>query len=151
MEYGLILVILYWIGVGIYRFFRWLARSVTGANAAPFPIQQAREEAQRQASQQRQMPPRVPPPSARPWEMPQQPGAGGPAVYQEATERDFERQETELLTEEPVPFAAPLRSTATPAPAAPFRLFQTNNDLVRAIILQEALGPPLSRRGHASK
>ena len=158
MDYHLIvfiLVALYWVGVGIFRFFKWIGRSLANVNTiAPSPIQQAMAEAQRQAEQVPKPPaprpqpvqPRIPPPSARPFQMFQQPGAGGPAVPWESTEQDFRRQEQELLTEEPTALNIALQSTPPQDAPAPLRLFETNDDLIRAFILQEALGPPLSKR-----
>ncbi len=155
----LIIAALYWAGVGVYRFFQWIARSVASAGATATPMRQAMAEAQ-QAQQIQQMqavqqmarpqsaPLRVPPPSMAPWEMPRQPGAGGPAVPWETTSQEFARQERELLTEEPAALSVPLQSAILPDAPAPLRLFEKNDDLLRAIILQEALGPPLSRRPH---
>lgn len=75
-----------------------------------------------------------------------QPQAGGPAVPDETSRQDFERQERELFGAEPAALGAPLTS-ASARPSAPVNsLFGGTDDLVRAIILQEVLGPPLSRR-----
>jgi hypothetical protein len=136
----LALAILYGLGVGIYRFVKWVNRLAAGTKSAPNPVQQAINDAQRQTRTKR-APSQTP---ARP--MPRQPQAGGPAVPWETTERDFRRQEQELFGEEPPPLASPLQSAAvTPPPSAP-PLFSSTEDWVRAIILQEVLGPPLSRR-----
>lgn len=81
---------------------------------------------------------------------PRQPQAGGPAVPTETSRQDFVRQEQELFASEPAGLGTPLTSPAPPA-AAPNALFGGTDDLVRAIILQEVLGPPLSRRKPSSQ
>lgn len=77
--------------------------------------------------------------------LPRQPSAGGPAVPAETSRQDFVRQEQELFASEPAGLGVSLTSS-TPLAAAPNALFGGTDDLVRAIILQEVLGPPLSRR-----
>ena len=156
MDYHLILFalfLLYSIGTAIFRFFKWAGRQVKGGAAGASPVRQALADAQRQA----QAPPPSQPPRptqtlptrapalapARP--MPRQPQAGGPAVMREATERDFRRQEEELAAYEPLALGVLLQSPA-PATVPVKRLFGSSDDLVRAIILREALGPPLSHR-----
>ena len=156
MDYHLILFalfVLYWIGTAIFRFFKWAGRQVTGGAAGTSPVRQALTDAQRQV--QAPSPSQAPPSSqklptrapslapARP--MPRQPEAGGPAVSREATERDFRRQEEELVAWEPSALGVPLQSL-TPTTVPLKSLFGSSDDLVRAIILREALGPPLSRR-----
>ncbi len=151
----LAIAILYGIGVSIYRFVKWANRQIS-SNATPTPGQQALADAQRQAqgpTPQAPMaqalperasslaPPR--PIAARP--MPRQPQAGGSAVPREATDTDFRRQEQELVAGEPAALGVALRSSTASAPSKS-GLFQDTDDLVRAIILREALGPPLSRR-----
>ena len=141
---------------GAFRFFEWAGRQLKGGAAGANPVRQALADAQQQA----QAPPssQVPPPSqklptrapalapARP--MPRQPQAGGPAVPREATERDFRRQGDELAAWETAAVGVALQSPVPPvATAVPLKaLFGSSDDLVRAIILREALGPPLSRR-----
>lgn len=143
-EIVLILVALYWIGVGIYRFFKWIAKQAKQVSGGPAPMQQALA-AQRQAEQLRlqQIQQRQQVPA---WQMPRQPEAGGLAVPREATSQDFGRQEQELLTEEPAALGVALQTGGPQASSSPRPLFEGRDDLVRAIILQEALGPPLSRR-----
>lgn len=157
-EIAIALVILFWIGAGIFRFFRWISRSLRNAAATPSPIQQAINEAQQQAqtaprspSTPPQMPrPQMPRQTATSAAYPRQPQAGGPVVLRETTSQDFQRQERELLTEEPTALGVPLQSPRTSPSSAPaFQLIPTNDDLVRALILQEVLAPPLSKRGHA--
>lgn len=156
MDYHLILFalfVLYWIGTAIFRFFKWAGRQITGTAAGANPARQALADAQRQG--QSPPPSQAPPPSqklptrapslvpARP--MPRQPEAGGPAVPREATDRDFRRQEEELAAWETSAFGAPLESAA-PNAIPMKKLFGSSDDLIRAVILREALGPPLSRR-----
>jgi len=138
-----LLVALFWILRGIFRFFKWTAGRLKGGAAGVNAVRQAPPPSQ--AAPAARTPPSrpAPPPAARP--MPRQPQAGGPAVAREATERDFERQEEELVASEPRGLGTPLRSSAKSA-APSKRLFDSSDDLVRAIILREALGPPLSRR-----
>ncbi len=140
-------VVLFWIVRGIFRFFKWAGRQLRGGAVGANPVRQALADAQRQAQ--------TPPPSqtlptrapalapARP--MPRQPEAGGPAVLREATGRDFRRQEEELAAWETAAVGVSQQSAAPTA--VPLKsLFGSSDDLVRAIILREALGPPLSRR-----
>lgn len=130
-----LLVALFWVLRAIFRFFKWAAvRLKDGASGI---------NALQQAPPPSKTPPPARTPSARP--MPRQPQAGGPAVLREATERDFQWQEEELVASEPMALGTPLRSS-TKSAAPRKRLFDNNDDLVRAIILREALGPPLSRR-----
>lgn len=146
----LAIALLYGIGVGIYRFVKWANRQITGS-AASNPGPQSLAEAQRQAQgpppqapMAQALPERAPRGiAARP--MPRQPQAGGPAMPREATDADFRRQEQELAAGEPAALGVALRSSAAPAPSRA-ALFQDTDDLVRAFILREALGPPLSRR-----
>jgi len=158
-----LLVALFSIIRGIFRFFKWVARQSKGIPTGSNPIQQAMAEAQRQsqAPQARQGPP--PAQALRPTQtlsarapalaparpMPRQPQAGGPAVQREATDADFRRQERELMTEEPAALGVSLQSSA-PTVVRVQGLFGGSDDLVRAIILREALGPPLSRRRPSS-
>ena len=79
--------------------------------------------------------------------MPRQPQAGGPAVPYETNRQDFERQEQDMFASEPTALGVSLSSSTPSRPAAaPYKLFNGTDDLIRAIILQEVLGPPLSRR-----
>ena len=170
---ALAFALLIWIISLLIKFFRWAGKAINNVNTAPSPIQQAMAESQRQAETPgpsvRPLPPAPPRPQAMPpWEMPRQPQAGPSAVPFEATTQDFQRQERELLAEEPAPLGTPLnafgtpfntlgtplnalgtplRADATPPPPKDFRLFETDDDLLRAVILQQALGPPLCRQG----
>jgi len=119
-----------------------------GAN----PVRQALADAQRQmqtpspsqAPPSQKLPTRAPA-LAPPRPMPRQPQAGGPAVPREATERDFRRQEDDLAAWETAALGGPLQSP-DPVIVPVKKLFGSSDDLIRAIILREALGPPLSRR-----
>ncbi len=169
MDYHLIvfiIVALIWIVRGIYRGFQWLAKQLVGGATGPSPAELARQrmlaEAQRTATGQ------APPAteqaaqtgratgSYRPSQPftqtgpPRQPQAGGPAVPVEATTREFQTQTRQMFAEEPAPIQTPLASTAAVSlDAGTPTLFNGPDDLMRAIILQEVLGPPLCRRRHA--
>lgn len=80
-----------------------------------------------------------------------QPAAGGPAVSKDATRTEMERQEQALFFSEPAALNTPLTSAALPAAASVRSLLGGPDDLIRAIILQEVLGPPLSRRAAGSR
>ena len=80
-------------------------------------------------------------------ERPRQPSAGGPTVPRPATSRSFQRQEQEAAASESAAFQTPPDSSLPPAaPPVPNTLFRNTDDLVRALIFQEVLGPPLSKR-----
>lgn len=154
IDYHLIIlafVILAWLGRQAVQFFRWAGRQVKGGAAGTSPVRQALADAQRQAPPPSQASPasqKLPtraPALAPQRPMPRQPQAGGPAVPREATERDFRRQEEELIAWEPAALGVSLQSP-TPDIVPVKRLFGSSDDLIRAIILREALGPPLSRR-----
>ncbi len=132
-------VILSWIVRTLIKFVKWSVKQVKTVGVAPSPIQQAIADAQRlQAAQA----------AARLAPVPQfrRPEAGGPAVGREATYEDFDQAEQELILSEPTALNSLQNSTPTQQEAAPLRLFENTDDLVRAMILQEVLGPPLSRR-----
>ena len=157
--FGIIVVI--WVISSLIKGFKWLLRR-TGATPAPPPLQapppssrasgaSASPASLLQAPARMQAPPpsqtlpaQTPRIQPRPRE--RQPQAGGPAVPEEATRRDLERQEQNLFVSEP----AALNTSLVSAPARPTdqtnSLFGGTDDLVRAMILQEVLGPPLSRR-----
>lgn len=129
--------ILAWIIRGIVRGLKRISRQAVPpvlpqASLTPQnPFQAQTEPAERPASADRDRPRRL--------------EAGGPAVPVEADRQGFVRQEQELFASEPVALGVSLTSSASPA-AVPNALFGRTDDLVRAIILQEILGPPLSRR-----
>jgi hypothetical protein len=147
------IIVLIWIIASLIKGFKWLLRQ-TGATPAPPaltapPPSQAAPTPQNPARMQapppsQALPTRTPPLQARSRE--RQPSAGGPAVPDEATRQGFDRQERELFGSEPTALDTPLLSTPSRSTTAPNSLFGGTDDLVRAIILQEVLGPPLSRR-----
>ena len=141
-------VVVGWIIRTIYKFVKWSISQVKTVGVAPSPIQQAIAEAQRQQATAAPLRPQAPRPqtASRPISMPRRPDAGGPLVARESTRADFDRAERDLMTTEPSPLDTPLRSTPRTPASAPFVLFQNADDLVRAVILQEVLAPPLSRR-----
>ena len=176
MEYiGAIIFVL----VAIYRGFRWVLRQ-TGGTPTPPPRPQVPPNFQQlppnfqqpsgyqvpagypqPAPPQAQRPPfagvpgqgrlqSAPRPALSPSLMPRQPEAGGPAVFAETDTRDFERQERELVASEAVPLGVSLSSASQASAPTANALFGGTDDLVRAIILQEVLGPPLSRRAPRS-
>ena len=145
---GIAIVVMIWVVSSLIKGFKWLLRQT---NPAPPP----------QAPPPSQVPFQAPPPGQtlpRPQvpaqvlrsqpvrEMPRQPSAGGPAVPTETNRRDFERQEQELFASEPAALDTLLVSPSPRPAAQASELFSGTDDLVRAIILQEVLGPPLSRR-----
>lgn len=131
--------ILTWVVRTIIKFAKWSVNQVKTVGVAPSPIQQAIADAERQQAAQA---------AARLVPVPQyrQPAAGGPAVNRETTFQDFDRSEQELFQAEPLALDTLQSVTPPPSDAPPFRLFENSDDLVRAVILQEVLGPPLSRR-----
>lgn len=137
-----ILIALFWIVRAIFRFFKWAGRQITGGAAGANLVRQGAPPLQAPPPSQT-LPTRAPA-LAPPRPMPRQPQSGGPTVPREATERDFGRQEEELIAWESAALGSPLQSPA-PAAAPMKKLFGSSDDLVRAIILREALGPPLSR------
>ena len=157
--FGIIIVI--WVISSLIKGFKWLLRR-TGATPAPPPLQapppssrasgaSAPPASPLQAPARMQAPPpsqtlpaRTPSIQPRPRE--RQPQAGGPAVPEEATRRDFERQEQSLFSSEPDGLNSPLVSAPLRPAVQTNSLFGGTDDLVRAVILQEVLGPPLSRR-----
>ena len=163
--------VLFWIVSSLIKGFKWLVRQTnpTPPPQAPPPSQPGfQTPGQFSTSAPSPVRPQTPfsaPPPSRPSPvqafqqqaarleqarlMPRQPPAGGPAVSFETDRQDFERQETDLFASEPSSLGVSLSSPAPRPAAAPNRLFNGTDDLVRAIILQEVLGPPLSRRNHS--
>lgn len=129
--------ILIWVIGGIIRLFQRLGKQMRGTNAPPGPVQQAGPPAAPQTLPQR-VPPLVRPPSSS---MP----APAPVRYKTSAAA-FVSQEEALRAEEVAGRGVPLSSPATPGAAQAAPLFGSRDDLVRAVILQEVLGPPLSRR-----
>lgn len=132
-------VILSWIVRTIIKFVKWSVKQVKTIGVAPSPIQQAIADAQR--LQEAQATARLTPVLQY-----RRPDTGGLAVDREATYEDFDRAEQELFLSEPASLNSLQSITPVQQEAAPLRLFEDADDLVRAFILQEVLGPPLSRR-----
>ncbi len=145
-ELILAIVILGWIGRQIYRFAQWAKgqmqgeppRPAGGLPAAPplTPAAMPRPAAVR--------------PTPRPSEAVQRtimrpPNDDLSLVPQPATTEGFRQREEELLREEPRPLDTPLADTSTLSNSTS-PLFGATSDLVRAVILQEVLGPPRARR-----
>lgn len=90
------------------------------------------------------------PPSVIPSEFqrvrPRRPDAGGTAVTREATTAEFEAQEAQLIAGEPAPLNSLGKRLVAPASPSTPALFSSSDDIVRAFILSEVFGPPLSRR-----
>ncbi|MGI4792428.1 MAG: hypothetical protein ACRYFS_26675 [Janthinobacterium lividum] len=138
---GIIFAILFWVISTLIKGFKRLLNQTGGTP----PLIQAPPPSQPVPAPIQTLPPRVPlrepvRTAAR------QPSAGGPAVTNETTRRDFQRQEQALEASEPAGLNTSLLAGASSPTAQPNRLFGGTDDLVRAIILQEVLGPPLSRR-----
>lgn len=131
-EIVIVLVILYWIARGIYRFFQWVARAVSGTSAAP--AGPAPLPARPAAAPAVPMPPRHIPDSP-----PIAPQQSEPRLNTLPLER----------TAIPSPAAQNRRNeplSPVPTPSAISPLFGSSNELVRAFIMSEVLGPPLSQR-----
>ena len=171
MDYHIILyglILLYWIVTGIVKFFRWAGRQVSGAAAVkPNPIQQAVQEAQPPPQQIPAGNPAVPRGvitqdlRRREQEL-QAESERANAYFRQRAEAL--RAERDGIINSPPQESAPKKSEAktmakkavSPSDksaaaipltsAAPVRLFQTQEDLVRAFILREALSSPLCRR-----
>lgn len=129
----------------LYRTIRWAMRQSKGTPTGPNPIQQAIADARKQLQPPQALPTRAPAliPARQATRQPQ---AGAPPVLRETTERDFQRQEQELFAYEPEALGVSLQSPVSAARPPTPNLFRNTDDLVRAFILREALGPPLSRR-----
>ena len=167
---GIAILVLIWVISSLIKGFKWLLRQTNPTPLQAPPSSQIPTQAQSpfQRLQMEQAPPpsvlrpvQGPPTQVSPNQalrqqqaarleqsrtMPRQPAAGGPAVSVETDRRDFERQEMELFASEPVALDVALASSPSRPAAASNRLFGSTDDLIRAIILQEVLGPPLSRR-----
>ena len=161
----LAIAILYGIGVGIYRAVKWANRQLTGAAIAPSsPRAAAQNETIAQASA---LPQESSPASSqataedfRRWEQELQAESERASLYfrQRAEELRAERNKALGKVAPPAPpkKTAPIATTPSNSvipqdDAPPLRLFQTKDDLIRAFILREALGPPLSRRRRSSR
>ena len=148
-----LLVIVFYIFRGIYRglrrFFGMVRQALAPARGT------SAEEVRRLAQQQMRQGPAQPPTArpAQPRTVPIQarrPEAGGPAVTDTATGGRFRAQMAEIEAQE-APGLTEAPSSARPTTEDVPALFRGGGDLVRAVILQEVLGKPLSqrRRGQA--
>lgn len=132
MEY---LVIGFAILVGIGRFLRWIYRQMKGTAARPAPQSFSPQAPYAPYTAYSDNPlPSYPPPRR----------SGAPLTTPSDTRKQQElRAEQERLSRS---VRRPSGSPPTPStPAVPV-LFEDTDDWLRAIILQEALGPPLCRR-----
>lgn len=139
------IAILIWLISALVKGLKWLGRNLGGTSARPGLVEQAAADAQRQAAARPPGP--VAPAALSPVRPPAFP-VPAPVRYKTSA-AVFVSQEEALRAEEVSGLGVPLVST--PAPRAPQAapLFGGTDDLVRAIILQEVLGPPLSRRAAA--
>ncbi len=124
--------ILIWLISSIVKGLRWLGRQLRGTNARPSLVQQAVADAQRQAAAGGPPGPLAPPPPV--------------PTRDKASRAAFVSQDDALRAEEISRLGVPLTPAAVPRAAQAAPLFGGTDDLMRAIILQEVLGPPLSRR-----
>ncbi len=124
--------ILIWLISAIVKGLKGLGRQLGGTKARPGLVEQAAADAQRQAAARRPPGPAAPPLPA-------------PVRYKTSTAA-FVSQEDALRAEEVSGLGVPLTPAVAPRAAQAAPLFGNVDDLVRAFILQEVLGPPLSRR-----
>ena len=159
---GIGIVVLIWVVTSLIKGFRWFLRQTgTLPTQPPALVPPPSQTSPSQTSPSQTSPSQTSPsqtlparavPLAAPRTPARQPQAGSSAVPNPVTSRNFERQEQELFASE----AAALNTSQLNAPPASSRsavpangLFADTDDLIRAIILQEVLGPPLSRRSSA--
>lgn len=136
MEYvyliGLVIAIVVWIVKGIARFFKWVASSFSGASSAP--------------ATPAPMPPRAAAPPAPAPMPPRRPEVTGPPPTRVPSPATLPEQEARRRASESAPLNSIAEPPPLPTPPAVGPLFSSTDDLVRAFILSEVLGPPLSRR-----
>lgn len=137
---AILFALLIWVISGIVKGLRWLGTQLRGTNARPTLVQQAVADAQRQAMASR---PAVPA-GLRP-ALSSTPPVPAPVRYKTSA-AEFVSQEQALRAEEASGLGVPLTAPSAPRASQAAPLFGTVDDLVRAVILQEVLGPPLSRR-----
>lgn len=139
---------------GLIAFFRWASRGLTKLSGpAPTFTPQAMTPQPQRPPQQPQRPalggfsPASLPPRTDFRTVPaRRPDAGGLAVTKDATTTQFRAQEEQIQRTESEAYLMPSASDALSPTLPPNRLFANTDNLVRAIILQEVLGPPLSKR-----
>lgn len=140
--------ILVWIISSIVKGLRWLGTQLGGTSAPPLPpgpVQGAMPPASQTPLTSQTLPQRVPPLLRQPVRT----EAGPAPVRYKTSAATFVSQEEALLAEGVSGLGVPLVSPTAPRAAQAAPLFGGTDDLVRAIILQEVLGPPLSRRAAA--
>ena len=147
-----IIVVLIAIVRGLYQFFRWATRGLSrlsgsgpGFTPQAMPPQQ-RPPLQPQPRPMLGQPAPMPPRADLRAAPPRRPDAGGPAVLGDATTAQFRAQEAQIQRSEAEAYAPPQATDAASPTAPDKKLFTTTDDLVRAFIFQEVLGPPLCRR-----
>ncbi len=143
---AILFAILVWVISGIVKGLKWLAAQLGGTAARPTLVQQAVADAQRQAAGSRPPGPAAPA-GPRP-ALTSPPLVPAPVRYKTSA-AEFVSQEQALLAEEGSGLGVPLTAPALPRPPKTAPLFGNVDDLVRAVILQEVLGQPLSRRSPA--
>ncbi len=133
----------------LYQVLRWLFLTLRKATAAarqafaPKRVVTVNEARQAAMEQTRRSEPSQPQRAQRP----RRPEAGGTAVTDAAGSAQFRTQIARLEAQEAAGHQAPAATGVTSK--APPALFGSRGDLVRAIILQEALSKPLSQRRRA--
>ncbi len=144
---AILFAVLVWVISGIVKGLKWLGAQLGGTNARPTLVQEALADVQRQAAL-----------TARPQAQPEPERTYSPArtispartspppVRYKTSAAEFISQEQALQAEQVSRLGIPLTSSAVPLPAQTAPLFGDVDDLVRALILQEVLGPPLSKR-----
>lgn len=132
MEYvyliGLAIAIVVWIVKSIIRFFKWVAASFSGTSTAPAGTAP--------------MPPR---PAAAPASLPPRNISPSPVAPRQAEARPVKEPPTVAAPAPPVLSSLSESPSPTGIPQETPPLFGSTDSLVRAFILSEVLGPPLSR------
>lgn len=141
---AIIFAILVWVISGIVKGLKWLNARLRGTKARPSLVEQAVADAQRQAV--RLQAPGEPARAISPAQTISPARTSAPATRYKTSAAEFISQEQVLQAEEAAGLGVPLVSAQPLRPAKAAPLFGNTDDLVRAVILQEVLGPPLSKR-----
>ncbi len=132
--------ILIWLISNVIKGLRWLGTQMGGTNALPLPPGPLQEAGPPTPQVSQTLPQSVPllrqPPLPLPMPAP---------VQYKTSAATFVSQEEALLAEEVSRLGVPLLAPPVPRVPQAAPLFSNVDDLVRAVILQEVLGPPLSR------